>query len=92
MNLARFEAFALAYVGAIRQAAKSSGVHLQPGESLEEYALQTTTDMLDMIDAKGVKSVENYYLNTYGGAFQSVAAELGIAATVPAIQAYLDGH
>lgn len=92
MNPARFESFALAYTVAIKQAAIRSGVFLAPGESLEDYALRTTIDMLDMIEAKGAESVEHYYLNSYGGAFKAVAAELGIAATAPAIQAYLDGH
>lgn len=92
MNPARFETFALAYAPIIMRAAKRCGVHLLPGESLEEYALRTTTDLLDMIEAKGVESVRNYYLNTYGGAFRAVCEELGIENTVPAMQAYLEGR
>lgn len=91
MNPARFESFALAYAPAIRQAAVRSGVHLLPGETVENYALRVTMTLLDKIEAKGVESVQNYFLNSYGGAFKSVAAELGIAPTIRAIQDYLDG-
>ena len=90
MNPARFESFALAYAPAIRQAAKTSGVFLLPSESLDDYALRTTIDMLDKIEVRGIKSVQNYYLNTYGGALRLVAAELGIAGTTQALQDYLE--
>ena len=90
MNSTRFQTFALAYAPAVRQAAVSSGVHLLPGETVEDYALRVSIDMLDRIEAKGVEAVQHYYLNTYGGAFKTVAAELGIAPTTRAIQDYLD--
>lgn len=92
MNPARFEAFALAYAPAVMAAAKSTGVHLLPGEPLEGYALRVTVDMLDMIESKGVESVQNYYLNRSGGAFRAVCASLGIENTVRAMQNYLDSE
>lgn len=92
MNPDRFKSFALAYATAIKDAAVRSGVFLTTGETIEAYALQTTMDMLDMIEAKGVEAVQNYYLNTYGGAFRAVGAELGIPGTAKAIQRYLDGQ
>ena len=91
MNPVRFQSFALAYAPAIRQAAVRSGVFLAPGETVEDYALQTTIAMLDQIEAKGLKAVQNYYLNNYGGAFLAVGAELGIAGTAEGVQKYLDG-
>lgn len=92
MNPVRFQTFALAYTTAIKDAAIKSGVFLTPGETVEGYALQVTMDMLDMIEFKGAEAVEHYYLNTYGGAFRAVGAELGIAGTAKAIQNYLDGQ
>ena len=91
MNPDRFESFALAYSPAIMQAARSCGVFLASGESLEDYALRTTIDILDMIQAKGVESVQHYFLNTHGGAFRLTCSVLGIENTVKAMQNYLDG-
>lgn len=92
MNPTRFQAFALAYAPAIRQAAVRSGVFLPTGETVDDYALRVTMDMLDMIEAKGVESVEHYFLNTHGGAFREVGAELGVPGAAKALQNYLDGN
>lgn len=92
MNPDRFQTFALAYATAVKTAAIRSGVFLVPGETIDDYALRITITMLDMIESKGVESVEHYYLNTYGGAFRAVGAELGIPGTAKGIQNYLDGQ
>ena len=91
MNPERFKSFALAYAPAIRQAAVRSGVFLPAGETVEDYALRVTMDLLDMIESKGVESVEHYFLNTHGGAFREVGAELGVPGTTKQLQNYLDG-
>ena len=91
MNPDRFQTFALAYATAVKEAAIRSGVFLAPGETIDDYALRATMDMLDRVETKGAEAVENYYLNTYGGAFRAVGAELGIPGTAKGIQNYLDG-
>ena len=92
MNPARFESFALAYAPAILLAAKAIGVHVEPDESIEDYALRTTLDMLDMIQAKGIESVQRYYLNTHGGAFRITCKALGLPDSTQALKNYLEGE
>ena len=92
MNPARFESFALAYAPAILQAAKECGVFVEPGVSIEDYALRTTLDMLDMIQAKGIESVQRYYLNTHGGAFRITCKALGLPDSTQALKNYLEGE
>ena len=91
MNPARLEAFALAYAPALLAAVAVVRPTLQSGEKPEDYVLQVSMDMLDMIQAKGIAAVEHYYLNTKGGALQRTCETLGIENTTRAMQNYLDG-
>lgn len=91
MNPTRLTAFSEAYAPAILQAIVESGVHIPAGETAQTHALGVTMDMLDMIQAKGVESVEHYFLNTRGGAFRLTCKALGIENSVRAMQNFLEG-
>jgi len=90
MNPARLESFAAAFAPAILRAEVDLNVHTA-GKKPADHALDTTLSLLDMIQSKGIASVEHYVVNQRGGAFRHTAESLGIANTTRALQDYLDG-
>ena len=91
MNPDRFQAFAEAYVVAIRDAAVVIRPHLAALSSPEVYALGVVTVLLDQLERGGGRAIEGYGINQAGGAFQATARALGVDATAQALQDYLDG-
>lgn len=90
VNSDRLAAFADAYAPAVLAAVVDLGPHLH-GQSAQEYALDACLSMLDMIQAKGLQSIEHYGINSRGGAFRRTAETLGVEPTVTALQHYLGG-
>jgi len=90
MNPTRFESFADAYTPAVLAAVVELKPHLA-GQRAEDYTLAAALAMLNMIQARGVSSVEHYVINTRGGAFRRTAEVLGVEPTARALQNYLEG-
>lgn len=90
MNPDRFDAFAEAYVVAVRDAVTDLSPHLC-GKTVEVFALDSALIMLAMLQDKGIQSIEHYVLNTRGGAFRRTAEQLGIDPSAKALQHYLEG-
>ena len=90
MNPARLESFAEAYAVAVMQALVDLDMCVG-GQKPQEAALQTTLNLLAMVEANGLHAIEHYVVNTRGGAFRRTAESLGVDPTVTALQHYLEG-
>lgn len=86
----RLQSFALAYGVAVREVIKERRLWLDE-MSPEEFALQTTLDMVAALERGGVKAIEHYYINTCG-AIAATCRELGIESSSESLGAYLAGR
>jgi hypothetical protein len=82
----------LAYAPAMLAAVKSAGPWTGT-QSQQDYAVETTMRMIELIERAGVEAAAYYYyyLNAQGGAFAATCQALGIPNTVGAIETYLGG-
>ncbi|MCR4302115.1 MAG: hypothetical protein NUV51_10930 [Sulfuricaulis sp.] len=90
VNPDRLAAFSECYAVAVLQAIVDLNLHIGSRKP-QEAALDTTLNLLAMIEAKGLHAVEHYLVNTRGGAFRRTAEQLGIDPSPKALQHYLEG-